>query len=106
MASLRDLVPQARAGKLRRSDLTDATAIGTNLGDLGVESVYGVIYPPQIALVGFEKVAERPWAEDGMLDVRPVVSATLAGDHRATDGARGATFLDALARRLREPEKL
>jgi pyruvate dehydrogenase E2 component (dihydrolipoamide acetyltransferase) len=73
---------------------------------LGVETVYGVIYPPQVALVGFGKILERPWAEDGMLGIRPVVSATLAADHRVTDGARGAAFLDALARRLQEPHKL
>ena len=106
MASLRDLVPRARAGRLRSSELTDATVTVTNLGDLGVESVYGVIYPPQVALVGFGKIVEQPWAENGMIGVRPVLSATLAADHRATDGARGAAFLDALARRLQEPEAL
>jgi len=106
MAGLRDLVPRARAGKLRSSELSDATVTVTNLGDLGVETVYGVIYPPQVALVGFGKILERPWVENGMLGVRPVVSATLAGDHRATDGARGAAFLDALARRLQEPTEL
>jgi pyruvate dehydrogenase E2 component (dihydrolipoamide acetyltransferase) len=78
----------------------------TNLGDLGVETVYGVIYPPQVALVGFGKIVDQPWAENGMLGVRPVLSATLAADHRATDGARGAAFLDALARLLQEPTEL
>ena len=106
MASLRDVVPRARAGRLRSSELSDATVTVTNLGDLGVETVYGVIYPPQVALVGFGKILERPWAENGMLGIRPVVSATLAADHRATDGARGAAFLDALARRLQEPDEL
>ncbi len=106
MASLRDVVPRARAGRLRSSELSDATVTVTNLGDLGVETVYGVIYPPQVALVGFGKILERPWAENGMLGIRPVVSATLAADHRATDGARGAAFLDALARRLQEPGEL
>jgi pyruvate dehydrogenase E2 component (dihydrolipoamide acetyltransferase) len=106
MAALRDLVPRARAGRLRSSELTDGTVTVTNLGDLGVETVYGVIYPPQVALVGFGKILERPWAESGMIGIRPVVSATLAGDHRATDGARGAAFLEALARRLQEPANL
>lgn len=106
MASLRDLVPRARAGKLRSSELADATVTVTNLGDLGVEKVYGVIYPPQVALVGFGRIIEEPWAENGMLGIRPVVSATLAGDHRATDGARGAAFLDALGRLLQEPAAL
>lgn len=106
MASLRDVVPRTRAGWLRSSELTDATVTVTNLGDLGVETVYGVIYPPQVALVGFGKILDRPWAENGMLGIRPVVSATLAADHRVTDGARGAAFLDALARRLQEPDEL
>lgn len=106
MASLRDLVTRARAGRLRSSELTDGTVTVTNLGDLGVETVYGVIYPPQVALVAFGKILDRPWAENGMVGVRPIVSATLAGDHRATDGRRGAQLLEALARRLQQPETL
>lgn len=106
MTALRDLIPRARAGRLRSSELSDATITVTNLGDLGVETVHGVIYPPQVALVGFGKIMEQPWAVDGMLGIHPVVSATLAGDHRATDGRRGAQFLDALNRHLQEPEVL
>jgi pyruvate dehydrogenase E2 component (dihydrolipoamide acetyltransferase) len=106
MAALRDLITRTRAGKLRSSEMTDATITVTSLGDLGVETVYGVIYPPQVALVGFGKVMEQPWAESGMLAVRPVLTATLAADHRATDGRRGAQFLDALNRHLQEPSKL
>jgi pyruvate dehydrogenase E2 component (dihydrolipoamide acetyltransferase) len=106
MAAMSDLIVRTRAGKLRGSELTEATITVTSLGDLGVESVYGVIYPPQVALVGFGKITERPWAENGMLGVRPAVTATLAGDHRATDGVVGARFLDALRCLLQEPEKL
>jgi pyruvate dehydrogenase E2 component (dihydrolipoamide acetyltransferase) len=106
MAALRDLISRTRAGRLRASEITEGTITVTNLGELGVESVQGVIYPPQVALVGFGKIAEQPWADLGMLDVRPVLTATLAADHRATDGHRGAQFLDALARSLQEPESL
>ncbi len=106
MTALRDLIQRARSGGLRSTEMTDATVTITNLGDLGVETVYGVIYPPQVALVGFGKIIEQPWAEDGMLGVRPVLTATLAADHRATDGHRGAQFLDALNRYLQEPAKL
>lgn len=106
MAALADLIARARAGRLRSSEITEGTITVTNLGDLGVETVYGVIYPPQVALVGFGKIIERPWAEQGMLGVRPVLTATLAADHRATDGHRGAQFLQALDRLLQEPEKL
>lgn len=106
MTALRDLIQRARSGGLRSTEMTDATVTITNLGDLGVETVYGIIYPPQVALVGFGKITERPWAEDGLLGVRPVLTATLAADHRATDGHRGAQFLDALNRYLQEPAKL
>jgi len=106
MAALRDLIMRTRSGGLRSSEMTDATVTVTNLGDLGVETVYGVIYPPQVALIGFGKTMEQPWAENGMLGVRPILTATLAADHRATDGHRGAQFLDALNRHLQEPSNL
>jgi pyruvate dehydrogenase E2 component (dihydrolipoamide acetyltransferase) len=106
MEALRDLIPRVRVGRLRSSEMTDATITVTNLGDLGVETVYGVIYPPQVALVGFGKIMEQPWAEHGMLGIRPVLTATLAADHRATDGRRGAQFLDALNHYLQEAATL
>ncbi|GAB4217682.1 MAG: pyruvate dehydrogenase complex dihydrolipoamide acetyltransferase [Synechococcales cyanobacterium] len=106
MVSMRDLISRTRSGRLRSSELTDATITLTSLGDIGVEKVYGVIYPPQVALVGFGKIAEQPWAENGLLGVRPVVTATLAGDHRATDGMIGAKFLQILSQQLHMPEAL
>lgn len=106
MADLRDLITRTRASRLRSSELTDATITVTNLGDLGVEKVYGVIYPPQVALVGFGKVVEQVWVEKGMLGIRPALTATLAGDHRATDGRVGGQFLEALNRSLQEPDQL
>ena len=106
MAALRDLITRTRAGRLRSGEMSDATITLTNLGDLGVEAVFGVIYPPQVALVGFGKTMPQPWAENGLLGVRPVLTATLAADHRATDGRRGAQFLDALNRHLQEPAAL
>jgi pyruvate dehydrogenase E2 component (dihydrolipoamide acetyltransferase) len=106
MAAMRDVINRARNGHLRASEMSDPTFTVTNLGDLGVESVFGVIYPPQVALAGFGRIAEQPWADNGMLGVRPVLMASLAGDHRATDGHRGAQFLDALNRHLQSPEKL
>ncbi len=106
MAKLRDLIMRARTGKLRSSEISDPTITVTNLGEQGVPSVYGVIYPPQVALVGFGKIVERPWAIDGLLGVRPVMTASLAADHRVSDGHRGGLFLAAIDRLLQEPEKL
>jgi pyruvate dehydrogenase E2 component (dihydrolipoamide acetyltransferase) len=106
MRQFQDLVTRARAGSLRSSEMTDATVTVTSLGERGVESVFGIIYPPQLALVGFGKVVERPWVVGRQVVPRSVITATLSGDHRATDGHRGALFLDAVDRLLRAPEKL
>ncbi len=106
MVNLRDLVKRVRAGVLRSSEIADATITVTSLGEQGVEAVFGIIYPPQVALVGFGKIAERPWAFNGMIGARPVAMASLAADHRASDGHRGALFLAAIDRLLQEPENL
>jgi pyruvate dehydrogenase E2 component (dihydrolipoamide acetyltransferase) len=104
--AITDLIMRTRAGRLRGSEMSDPTITLTSLGDRGVETVYGVIYPPQVALVGLGRVVDQPWVENGMLGIRPVLTATLAADHRATDGHRGALFLEALNRNLQEVEKL
>jgi len=106
MARLRDLVTRARTGRLRGSEMTDPTITVTNLGDRGVETVFGVIYPPQVALAGFGKVVSAPYAADGLLGVRSQVTATLAADHRASDGYTGARYLEAITRLLQKPEEL
>jgi pyruvate dehydrogenase E2 component (dihydrolipoamide acetyltransferase) len=106
MQAMADLIERTRTGRLRGSEVTDATVSVTNLGDRGVKTVFGVIYPPQVALIGLGKISERPWAENGMLGVRRCVTATLAADHRATDGHQGALFLEALNRHLQQPEAL
>lgn len=104
MRRLGDLVGRVRSGSLRSSDLGGATLTVTNLGEQGAEAVFGVIHPPQVALVGFGRIVERPWAVDGMLGVRPLVTATLAGDHRAADGIAGSRFLAALDRLLQSDD--
>jgi len=106
MTALRDLVNRARAGSLRASELSDPTVTVTNLGDQGVQVVHGAIYPPQVALVGFGAILERPWAARGMVGACPVVTGTLAADHRASDGARGALLLKRIDSLLQEPTKL
>jgi pyruvate dehydrogenase E2 component (dihydrolipoamide acetyltransferase) len=106
MGALRDVVNRARDGRLRASEVAAPTITVTNLGDQGVDEVFGVIYPPQVALVGFGAVRDQPRAVDGAVEVRPVVVATLAADHRACDGRLGAKFLDAVDRLLQRPEEL
>jgi pyruvate dehydrogenase E2 component (dihydrolipoamide acetyltransferase) len=106
MASLRDLVQRARVGGLRSSELTLPTITLTNLGERGADSVSGIIYPPQVALVGFGRIASRPWVVNSAVMARPLVTVSLAADHRVTDGHVGAQLLNAIDQLLQEPTKL
>jgi pyruvate dehydrogenase E2 component (dihydrolipoamide acetyltransferase) len=103
---LLDLTKRARAGSLKLAELTDATVTVTSLGDQGVGAVFGVIYPPQVAIVGFGRVTERPWIVEGELRAVPLVTASLAADHRVSDGHRGGLFLAAVRDLLQQPEEL
>lgn len=106
MGEMGDLVQRARSGSLRSSELADATLTVTQLGDQGVDSVFGVIYPPQVALVGVGRIAERPWVEEGRLCAVPCAVFSLAADHRVSDGHYGARFLAEVRRRLQTPDDL
>lgn len=106
MVRLRDLVTRARGGTLKSSEMAEPTLTVTNLGDQGVEAVFGVIYPPQVALVGFGRIVERPWVAQGTIGVHSLVTATLSADHRASDGHRGAMFLGTIGRLLADPAAL
>ncbi len=106
MLELRDVIQRARTGTLRSSDLSEGTVTVTSLGERGADVVLGVIYPPQTALIGFGTVVERPWVVAGGVGPRPVVTASLAADHRASDGHRGSAFLAAIDRLLQMPEGL
>ena len=106
MERLRDLVSRARSWRLRGSEMSDPTVTVTNLGDRGVDLAFPIIIPPQVAMVGFGKIIEEVVAFDGEPVAHPVVHATLAADHRVTDGHTGGLFLTALDRLLQKPEEL
>jgi len=106
MAGMRDLVQRTRAGRIRSSELSDSTITVSSLGERGVETLYGIIYPPQVAIVGVGKVVTRPWVIDGAIGPRSVVTITLSADHRVSDGHAGALFLAEIGKLLQEPEKL
>jgi pyruvate dehydrogenase E2 component (dihydrolipoamide acetyltransferase) len=106
MARLLDLVSRARSWRLRSSEMSDPTITVTSLGDRGTETVFPVIIPPQVAIVGFGKIIDEPVAVEGLVGVHPRIHATLAGDHRVTDGHTGGLFLSAIDRLLQEPEQL
>ena len=106
MSRMRDLVQRTRAGRIRSSEISDPTITVSSLGERGVEALYGIIYPPQVAIVGFGKVVTRPWVVDGAIGPRSVVTITLSADHRVSDGHAGALFLAEIGKLLQEPDKL
>lgn len=106
MVKLRDLVRRARAGGLRSSELSDQTVTVSSLGERGADALFGVIYPPQVAILGFGAPALRPWIAGDRVEPRPVVTASLAADHRVTDGHFGSLLLAEIDRLLQDPETL
>jgi pyruvate dehydrogenase E2 component (dihydrolipoamide acetyltransferase) len=106
MRELQDLVTRVRAGHMRGSEIASATITVTSLGDEGVDIVYPIIHPPQVAIVGFGSVVERPWVVNGRIEARPIVNVTLAADHRVTDGRVGAQFLARIRDLLMQPADL
>ena len=83
--------------------MQEASITLTNLGEQGADRVAGIVFPPQVALVGFGRIVERPWIVDSTVVARPIVTATLAADHRASDGADGSRFLAEVAKALADP---
>jgi pyruvate dehydrogenase E2 component (dihydrolipoyllysine-residue acetyltransferase) len=106
MAKMRDLVARVRVGRFRAAELSDPTITVSSLGERGVEAMFAVIYPPQVAIVGIGMPVMRPWVVDDTVVPRRTVTITLAADHRVSDGHRGALFLNAIDKLLQEPEKL
>ena len=106
MDKLRDLVARVRGGRLKSSEMMDPTVTLSNLGEDTADAMYPVIYPPQVAIIGCGAIAERPWIVDGAVVPRPLLTVSVAGDHRVSDGRVAAQFLNRLDKLLKAPEKL
>jgi pyruvate dehydrogenase E2 component (dihydrolipoamide acetyltransferase) len=106
MAGMRDLVTRARAGRLRASEMTHGTITVSSLGETGAEAMTGVIFPPQVALVGIGAPHLRPWVVNGAVVPRHVVTLTLSADHRVSDGRQAARFIGAFEDLIQRPEDL
>jgi len=110
MSALRDITRRSRAieggERLRSSELMGATITITNMGERGVDQVFGIIYPPQVAIIGFGKVKKVPQVCDEKIDIGEQITLCLSADHRVVDGMLAAKFLNSLAKNLQKPEQL
>lgn len=106
MVAMRDLVGRARTGRLRGQEMTAATITLSSLGDKGAEAMSGVIFPPQVALVGLGSPKVRPWVVNGAVQARSLIHLTLSVDHRANDGRQASRFIAAFESHLQTPEDL
>ena len=86
--------------------MTDGTLTVSALGENGAEAMAGVIFPPQVALVGLGAPQTRPWIVDGEVVPRTVVTLTVSADHRVADGRQVARYIAAFEKLLQSPEQL
>ncbi|AXT72495.1 dihydrolipoamide acetyltransferase family protein [Vibrio natriegens] len=106
MDALRDLAERSRRGRLRSSEISQTTITVTSIGERGADSITGVIYPPQVAIIGLGRQRQAPVIRENQIEVGEIMTVTLAADHRVSDGVTGARFLQALAKQLQHPEAL
>jgi pyruvate dehydrogenase E2 component (dihydrolipoamide acetyltransferase) len=102
----KDLIERARAGKLTAAEYGEGTFTITNLGAYGVETLIGIINPPQAAILGVGSVMPKPVVRDGEIVVRQVMKVALSADHRVTDGVEGARFIKEIQAILEQPATL
>lgn len=102
----KDLIERARAGRLTAAEYGEGTFTITNLGAYGVETLIGIINPPQAAILGVGSVMPKPVVRDGEVVVRQVMKVALSADHRVTDGAEGARFITEIRAILEQPATL
>lgn len=96
----RTLTDRVRAGNYSMSDFRGGTFTVSNLGPLGTDSFTPIIDPPQVAILGVNRIRDRATVVDGDVEARPEVGLDLSFDHRVVDGADAARFLGTLAEEI------
>jgi len=103
---VKEMVARARLGKVRTEDIEGSTFSISNLGMFDVEHFIAIINPPEAAILAVGSAKQVPVVVNGEVKVGMRMRATLSADHRVTDGAEGAQFLQALAASLEQPLRL
>jgi pyruvate dehydrogenase E2 component (dihydrolipoamide acetyltransferase) len=105
-SALRELVEKARKGKLAKEELSGGTFTITNLGMFGVDTFTPIINPPETAILGVGRIAEKPVVVNKEITVKPVMQLSLSFDHRVVDGAPAAQFLQKVKEIIESSESL
>ncbi len=99
----RKLIEKARSGNLALNEATGGSFTITNLGMFGIDQGTPIINPPEIAILGMGRIAEKPVVIDGRIEIRPMMNITLSFDHRVIDGALAARFLQNMKQKIEKP---
>ena len=102
----RDLVTQARDGKLMPDDFVGGTFTVSNMGTLGVDEFSAIINPPESAIIAVGRAVEQPVVINGTVEIRPMMKMTMSSDHRLIDGSVAAQFLAYVRELLENPKSL
>jgi 2-oxoisovalerate dehydrogenase E2 component (dihydrolipoyl transacylase) len=105
-AEVARLAETARAGKATREELTGSTITITSLGTLGGLAATPVINYPEVAIVGANRIVERPVVRDGQIVVRKMMNLSSSFDHRIVDGWEAASFIQKVKTYLEQPAML
>jgi pyruvate dehydrogenase E2 component (dihydrolipoamide acetyltransferase) len=105
-AEVRSMVARARSGKVRPDDIEGSTFSVSNLGMYDVEHFIAIINPPEAGILAVGSAREIPVVRDGEIVPGMMMKATISVDHRVSDGAEAAQFMQALAAYLHEPLRL
>lgn len=105
-AQVSSMVERARQGKVRPEDIEGSTFSISNLGMFDVENFAAIINPPEAAILAVGSAREIPVVVDGALQVGWRMKVTVSVDHRVSDGAEAAQFMQALATYFEEPLRL
>jgi pyruvate dehydrogenase E2 component (dihydrolipoamide acetyltransferase) len=105
-AEISSLAEKVRANKIDVPSLQGGTITITNIGPIGGLFATPIVNHPEVAILGLMKLQKRPVARDGGIAIRDMMNLVLSFDHRVTDGADAARFMNTLIRHLENPRTL
>jgi len=105
-ADNKEMIERARSGKIRPDDVQDATFTVSNLGAFDVENFIAIINPPEAAILAVGTAKQVPVVRDGEVTIASQMKATISADHRVTDGAEAARYMQTFKSILEEPMRL